>query len=121
MCTKMVKVLIADDYESILQGYENYIQNRGHKVITAKTGEEALEVIRNNKPDIAFLDEDYGAHGKITGREVTLIVKRDGLETIIVGIGSGCTKQEWRDAGADYVNQKPLFAEDLELTNYLEG
>lgn len=53
------KLLIADDEDTIRNGIAKYIQlhtDRFDKIYLASNGEEAVEVILRNKPDILILD-----------------------------------------------------------------
>lgn len=50
------KILIVDDEEDIRQIVSIYLTNNDFKTIKAKNGVEALEVINNEKVDLAILD-----------------------------------------------------------------
>ena len=50
------KILVADDDYDIITSMLVILKNRGHDVITASSGEEALEKYAEFKPDIIFLD-----------------------------------------------------------------
>src|SRR3972149_10779121 len=52
----MIKVLIADDDESILWVLEKLLTEKGLEVIKAKDGREAGEALANNPVSIAVLD-----------------------------------------------------------------
>jgi len=58
----------------------------------AESGEEALELLLGGEYDIAFLDQNFGAKGQLTGRDVTLSVRsREKISSrshrlIIVGV-----------------------------------
>ena len=52
----MYNVLVCDDDEAILESLRIYLDNEGYKVFTASNGEEALEVVRNNKIHCVVLD-----------------------------------------------------------------
>ncbi len=54
-----VKLLIADDEDMTRSGMEKYIRlhtDRFSKIYTAKNGQEALEIIFTNRPDVMLLD-----------------------------------------------------------------
>ncbi len=51
-----MKVLIADDEVSMLKILKAYFEKEQFEVITAKDGQEALEVFYDNKVDLAILD-----------------------------------------------------------------
>ncbi len=50
------KVLVVDDEEPILELVTYHLEKEGFKVIGAKTGEEAIEKIRSQIPDLIVLD-----------------------------------------------------------------
>ena len=52
----MYNVLICDDDEAILESLRIYLDNEGYKVFTAANGEEALEVVKENKLHCVVLD-----------------------------------------------------------------
>lgn len=51
-----LRALVVDDEDSILQLVAMALRYDGWEVATAATGEEALEKLRNFKPDVAVLD-----------------------------------------------------------------
>ncbi len=50
------KILVADDDYDIIASMSYILQNKGHIVETAGSGEEVLEKYSEFKPDIIFLD-----------------------------------------------------------------
>ena len=52
----MAKVLIADDERSICDAFAALIVAEGHTPLVAANGLEALERVRNDRPDAVFLD-----------------------------------------------------------------
>ena len=50
------KVLIAEDDEDIVEILNLYLSQNGFKVFTAINGKKALEIIENEKIDIALVD-----------------------------------------------------------------
>jgi|WetSurMetagenome_2_1015567.scaffolds.fasta_scaffold153898_2 DNA-binding response OmpR family regulator len=53
---RKIKVCIVDDDPNIREIYGIELSQRGFEVITAKDGEEGLEVIKSQDPDIALVD-----------------------------------------------------------------
>jgi len=56
MTTKMSTALIVEDVQTDLMILTDYLETIGWRVITAINGEEALNYLSSNKPDIVFLD-----------------------------------------------------------------
>ncbi|HDH09787.1 MAG TPA: response regulator [Chloroflexi bacterium] len=50
------KILIIDDSPFIARSLAYILKKRGYEVITATNGEEGLAKIREEKPDLVFLD-----------------------------------------------------------------
>ena len=49
-------ILVADDEPFVLRSLEFILKKEGHRVVTATNGEDALERIRAERPDLVFLD-----------------------------------------------------------------
>jgi CheY-like chemotaxis protein len=52
----MKKILLVDDDEGIQLLYQEEFQDEGYEVISAFTGEEALEKFKSETPDLVILD-----------------------------------------------------------------
>jgi CheY-like chemotaxis protein len=52
----MKKILLVDDEEGIQLLYQEEFQDEGYEVISAFTGEEALEKFKSETPDLVILD-----------------------------------------------------------------
>jgi two-component system, response regulator, stage 0 sporulation protein F len=52
----MGKILFADDEESIRMLYKEEFEDRGHEVVLAGSGEEALKKYAETSPDILVID-----------------------------------------------------------------
>ena len=68
------KILIVDDEPNIVISLEFLMKREGHRVLVARDGNEALEAIRREKPDLVLLD--VMMPGK-TGFEVCQAVRAD--------------------------------------------
>lgn len=49
-------IVIADDEPHVLRSLEFILKKQGYTVVTAVNGEEALEKVKANNPDLVFLD-----------------------------------------------------------------
>jgi DNA-binding response OmpR family regulator len=52
----MATVLAVDDEEDILTIIRHNLEREGHKVLTAPNGDRAIEIVRDEKPDVVVLD-----------------------------------------------------------------
>ena len=53
---KKKKVLVVDDEVDFLDVIKMRLEDSNYEVITASNGKEALDRIKNDKPDVVFLD-----------------------------------------------------------------
>ena len=51
-----IRVLLVDDEADFLEPVAFWLQSKGYQVLTAHNGQEALEVITQDTPDVAFFD-----------------------------------------------------------------
>jgi DNA-binding response OmpR family regulator len=76
-------VLVVDDEETILEFLEYYLKRQGFKVDAAVDGQQALEKIKNNKPDLVILDAMLP---KRSGYEIVKILQREYKDLPIIVI-----------------------------------
>jgi DNA-binding response OmpR family regulator len=104
------KILIVDDEPNILLSLDFLMKKNGYEVFIARDGEEALSIIRREKPEIIILDIMMP---KVDGYEVCQAVKNsDELSFAKVIFLSAKTKeadvQKGYEMGADLYLTKPF-------------
>ncbi|MCW3092042.1 MAG: DNA-binding response regulator [Ferruginibacter sp.] len=104
------KILIADDEPDILEIIQFNLKAEGYEVITAKNGDEALELARKKQPDLVILD--IMMPGK-NGIEVcnTLRMQPSFKETLIIflsALSDEGTEIRGLETGADDYLTKPI-------------
>jgi len=52
----MAKILIVDDDSDFVEATKAILENNGYEVSRAENGEKALEMMKNEKPDLVLLD-----------------------------------------------------------------
>ena len=67
-------ILACDDEPMILEAVAYVIAKEGYRLITAEDGKQALEMARENLPDLMLLDVNMP---ELTGFEVCEILKND--------------------------------------------
>jgi two-component system phosphate regulon response regulator PhoB len=72
----MAKLLVADDLVPIRQMVRITLSTQGWTIVEAKNGNEALELVRSEKPDLVLLDVDMGPGPN--GFDVCRQIKADG-------------------------------------------
>lgn len=108
----MTRIVVADDDRMFRRVAETTLRRGGYEVATASDGEEALQLIRSERPDIIVLDLIMP---KLQGFDVLQILKQDTLTSAIpVIVLSSLTqeqdKQEALDLGAVAYFNKTTFS-----------
>lgn len=86
------KVLIVDDEIDIVEILKSKLQEQGYDVICAFDGEEALEKVRQEKPDLVILDVMLP---KMDGYQVCSIMQSEaGMKDIPVVMLTACSRME---------------------------
>ena len=104
------KVLVVDDEPFICRSLSFVLRRGDYEVFEARNGEEALQAIREHRPDLVFLDVMMP---KKSGFEVAEEVKadpelRDTLIILLTAKGQDADRQRGKDAGADDYMTKPF-------------
>lgn len=111
-----IKLLIADDEDTIRNGIAKYIQlhtDRFDKIYVAANGQEALDIIFRDKPDILFLDVQMPL---MDGIEVMQEAKRAGIlpyTMILSGYDEFKYCQQALRLGAKEYLLKPVRSTDI--------
>lgn len=73
-----IRVLLADDHAVVRKGIRDFLEEAGDIAVVAEAGngEEALELIREQRPDVAVLDIQMPGR---TGLEITRAVRTEQL------------------------------------------
>ena len=111
----MAKVLVADDEPDLLMLMRDALEHEGYSVSTARDGEEALEVLRKDLPDIIVMDLWMP---RKDGFQVCKELKSDpGLRhlpiIILSAAGQAENKIQGLDLGADDFVTKPVDLREL--------
>ena len=106
------RILVVDDEPQICHSLQTNLENRNYDVTTAASGEEALEAIARQKPDVVIVDLILPA---MDGIELTRRIRAHSPVPIIVlsAIGDERKKVEALESGADDYVTKPFGIEEL--------
>jgi len=109
------RILVADDEPDLLNAAKIMLEKGGYQVIEATNGDEALEKVHLEKPDLIILD--VVMPGK-TGTEVCKILKEDPQTSSIpilmyTVLGREADSKISEEVGADGHLIKPFSPEDL--------
>lgn len=103
-----INVLVVEDESSIRKFITINLKRGSFNVMEAETGEEALEIIKSNKVDVAILDVMLPG---IDGFEVCERIRKEGLDIIIIMLtarGQDMDKIMGLEIGADDYMVKPF-------------
>lgn len=114
----MPKILIADDEPQVRQMLEQTLEeleDQGVELILAGNGMEALEAIKQQKPEIVFLDV---LMPKMNGLEVCDAVKKQlGMKDVhivmLAAKGQDYESRQMSKTGADHFLLKPLDPDEV--------
>ncbi len=123
----MPKIIIVDDesaMRTLLKEFLEEFEDKGVELLTANNGEEALESIKAERPELVILDVLMPG---MNGFEVCNTIKnRFGMKDVYVLMltanGQEIDKQKSKDVGADIFMTKPFCPDELikEISKVLE-
>jgi len=110
------RIVLAEDNEDARYVVALLLRTKGHEVETAEDGLQALEKIRDHRPDVALLDIGMP---RMDGYEVARAIRQEpwGGEMFLVamtGWGREADKHAASEAGFDLHLTKPVDIEDLQ-------
>ncbi len=111
----MANILIVDDEQSILDVLSRMLKQEGYNVLTALSGEEALEIVRNGSIDLAIADLKMTP---IDGIALVEGIKRINPDIVVVMMTAYASIQTAIDAmkrGAFEYVIKPFKMDELRL------
>ena len=112
------RILVVDDEEFMREAIRLVLEREGYAVAVAVDGQEALEVLRERKPDLVITDitmPRMGGYELLTALRrdpethnlpLILLTQKDTTSDVLTGWGSG----------ADYYITKPFVSEILRLS-----
>jgi DNA-binding response OmpR family regulator len=109
------KILVADDEPNIVISLEFLLKREGYTVVIARDGQEAMEAIERERPDLVLLDVMMP---KKTGFEVCQDVRtNDALQAtkilMLTAKGRDTDVAKGMALGADAYMTKPFATRDL--------
>lgn len=109
------RILVVDDENDILLLIRTALQSAGHEVVTASNGPDALELLRENKPNLIILDIMMpGKSGLDVLDEIKMHEETATIPVIMLtGLSDKHKIQAALDHGAEYYIVKPFEYNDL--------
>lgn len=111
-----MRILIAEDIEDTRYLMKVLLQRRGHTVLEAENGEQAVERALTENPDLILMDLSMPV---MDGLTATRCIRRNETgRTPIVALSAHLTDPAWREralrCGCDYCCSKPLDFDALD-------
>lgn len=109
-----LKIVLADDHTIVRQGIETLLKDDETVEIVGQAGDgyEALELIEEEKPDIAILDISMP---RLNGLETTRKIKEQGLETDVIFLSmyddEGYIRRAIKTGGSGYLLKEDAIDE----------
>ncbi len=109
------KILIVDDNDDVVTTYRVVLERMGYGVDIARDGNECLEKIEQNRPDIVLLDVLLPG---LSGNEVCRLIKETARTSDIPVVAitasvAADTREKMAEVGADAFLLKPIEVSDL--------
>lgn len=108
-----ITILVVDDEAMIRNLLEKILTKEGYKIILAKDGQEALDIINTKKVDIVISDMKMP---RMNGLDLLKTLKRDRPEigvVIMTGYGDTYTVKDALLLGADEYITKPFKSYEM--------
>ena len=113
----MIRVLVADDSETILLLLRTRLEMEGYEVSTAADGQEVVEALAgagpDQQPDLILLD---AMMPRMSGLDVLRTLRDEGRDTPVLIVSAHRADETLNEAeglGADGCVAKPIDFEDL--------
>ena len=109
------RLLLVDDTELFLELERTFLQRSGYEIVTARSGQEALEKARSLRPDLVLLDLNMpGMEGDECCREIKDDPELKDIHVLMVTTrGREEDRARCIDAGCDGYLTKPINRTEL--------
>ena len=109
----MAKILVVDDTKSYLFILSETLRSAGFIVNTAENGEQGLEAVKLDKPDLILLDITMP---KMDGLTMSKKIKESGIQVPIIFLTNMSDLKDISEAmetSVDYVIKSDISADDI--------
>lgn len=106
------KILVVDDEPQIRRVMRTSLTNQGYEIVEARSGEEALEMMQAERPDLVILDVNMPGIG---GIEACREIRRNSDVSLVMLTVRNTERDKVQalDAGADDYVVKPFSIDEL--------
>jgi len=107
-----MKILIAEDTDSVRYALRLVLEHLGHEVVGFATdGEDAIAKYKSMQPELVVMDVRMPVMDGLTC--TSLLAKDDPSAKVVIVTGSRTTENEAREAGASGFVEKPFGVSEL--------
>lgn len=109
------RILIVDDNEDVVTTYKVVLERMGHVVDVARDGNECLEKIEREQPDLVLLDVLLpGLSGSEVCRQIKETARTSELPVVAITASVAAdTRVKMQEVGADAFLLKPIAVSEL--------
>jgi signal transduction histidine kinase/CheY-like chemotaxis protein len=109
-----ITILLVEDDQISRLAVNTWLQDKGHNIVIAENGKEAVDYLQQNKVDIILMDVHMPV---MDGIEATKLIKEKALsDAPIIGMTASVMNDERKsyiDAGMDVLVEKPVNFDNL--------
>ncbi len=110
----MTKILVVDDEIDVCDFVKHFFEERNFRTFTALSGEEALRILKKEKPDIILLDIRMQEMDGIETLKRIRKIDKDVKVIMVTAVDDQDKMKICRTLGASKYVTKPLVLEELE-------
>lgn len=110
----MTKILVVDDEIDVCDFVKHFFEERNFRTFTALSGEEALRILKKEKPDIILLDIRMKKMDGIETLKRIREIDKDVKVIMVSAVDEQDKMKICRKLGASKYVTKPLVLEELE-------
>jgi DNA-binding NarL/FixJ family response regulator len=98
-----IRVVLADDHELLVEGLRSMLEGEPdiRVIATAHTGEEVLDLVRRERPDVVVLDLELGGISGLATLERIRAEKHAVRVMVLTAYGDGGSMRQALELGAD--------------------
>jgi DNA-binding response OmpR family regulator len=108
MAKPMLKLLIVEDHQFILDEMAESLSAQGYAVLKASTGKEGISIVKEQRPEIIILDLYLKDMSGLRVLRETKAANPKTCVIVLTGFDVETTKEKAFQQGADYFLIKPV-------------
>ncbi|MDV2496180.1 MAG: response regulator [bacterium] len=108
-------VLVVDDEYSVCRELRKFLEGKGYDVVEASSGDEGIEVYRQERPDVVLLDMMMPHMSGLAALQELRALDPEACVIVVTALYEEVLANQAMDEGAfDYIT-KPINREHLEM------